>query len=57
MGQYYNYKDARNRYLKNKKEITAYNLKKYYERKEKILNPKITPVVNIKMENVVLDFS
>lgn len=53
MTQIYN----RNKYVKNRKQLIAYSLKKYYERKEKIINPKITPIVNIKMEKVVLDFS
>ena len=53
MGNIYN----RNRYLKNRKELIAYNLKKYYVNKQKIINPKITPIVNIKMEKVVLDFT
>lgn len=53
MGNSYN----RNRYLKNRKDIINYCLKKYYENKERIINPKVIPIVNIKMEKVVLDFS
>ena len=53
MTQIYN----RNKYLKNRKELIAYSLKKYYERKEKIINPKVIPIVNIKKEKIVLDFS
>ncbi len=53
----YNYKYRRDRNEKNKKEMIAYSLKKYYEMKEKIKNPKTAPIVNIKMERIVLDFS
>ena len=42
----------RNRYLKNRKELIAYNLKKYYVNKQKIINPKITPIVNIKWKRL-----